>query len=29
MDKRRRIPVKDVKQIALEVGEWAMDFHII
>lgn len=29
MDKRKRIPVKDVKQIALEIGLWAIDIEKI
>jgi predicted DNA-binding protein len=27
MDNRRRIPVKDVRQIAYEVGMWAIDIE--
>lgn len=29
MDKRRRIPIKDVRQIAYEVGLWAIDIEKI
>ena len=29
LDKRRRIPVKDVRQIAYEIGLWAIDIEQI
>ena len=29
MDKRRRIPIKDVIQIAYEIGNWAIDIEKI